>query len=66
MLSASQLRETGIRRLLGSGGALARNSLLQKEVEEEECFKNCNDIVLTFALNYLLQQEVNMIFCTLI
>jgi len=34
MLSASQLREAGIRRLLGSGGALARNSLLQKEVSD--------------------------------
>ena len=48
MLSASQLREAGIRKLLGSGGALARNFLLQKEVDEEERFDNCNDNVLTF------------------
>ena len=32
MLSGSQLREAGVNRLLGSGGALARNPVLQHEV----------------------------------
>ena len=32
MLSGSQLEEAGVNRLLGSGGALARNHILQHEV----------------------------------
>ena len=35
MLSGSQLREAGVDRLLGSGGALARNPVLQHEVRDE-------------------------------
>ena len=34
MLSGSQLREAGVDRLLGSGGALARNPVLQHEVRD--------------------------------
>jgi len=34
MLSGSQLQEVGINRLLGSGGALTRNPVLQHEVSE--------------------------------
>jgi len=34
MLSGSQLQEVGINRLLGSGGALTRNPVLQYEVSE--------------------------------